>query len=420
MISGTKNFTKTSFALNSLSQPGNRNILITSSNFPQGSASANYLNLFCRGVILSGRKIEVYLLKGFFLGGRKTNDSRKNMTKYGVKYTYLNFVNRPSNKVFKLFGDIYALLCLTCLLFSLLPHRKSTTIFAYNNELYHSLLLTSFCKTAGIRMVTFVPEYYDISEFSGSITKKFRWYGFLVNFYYLNRLSSKLIVFSNFIKSRYTEKKYSENRIFVQPNLTDFEFWNSPVQENIYTIGYSGTLYKKDGIEDLLTAICILKKRKIECKTLIVGDVVNEKSILPKLKSFCEAMGIEKDVTFTGLIPINEVRECLHKCMILAITRPNIIQTLAGFPTKLGEYFACGKIILSTNIGDVLCYFHDRQEIVFAEAGNPHSIADNLEWIINNSENIKMIAQNGYIKANGIFNYKEKVSSIMKFVERTN
>lgn len=46
-----------------------KNILITSSNFPAGSASANYLNLFCKGLVNSGYDVEVFLLKGYFLKG---------------------------------------------------------------------------------------------------------------------------------------------------------------------------------------------------------------------------------------------------------------------------------------------------------------------------------------------------------------
>ncbi len=401
-----------------MSSQSKRNILITSSNFPRGSASANYLNLFCRGVVFSGRNIEVYLLKGFFLGCQKTADNRKNITCYGVKYTYLNFVNRPSNKLLKISGDIYAIFCLTFLLFSLLGRRKSTTVFAYNNELYHSILLNLFCKLAGIRVVTFVPEYYDISEFTGSITKKLRWYGFLINFHYLNRLSSRLIVFSNFIRSKYIEKSYPENKILVQPNLTDFDFWKSDKPEIAFTIGYSGTLYKKDGIEDLLTALSILRKRSIGVKAVIVGDVVNEKSILPSLISYCSNLGIDDAVTFTGLVPLDAVKEWLNKCMILAITRPRIVQTIAGFPTKIGEYFACGKIILSTKIGDVGSYFNDRCDIVFAEAGNPLSIADNLEWILNHQDKRGEIAENGYLRADELLNYKKIVPSMMQFVER--
>lgn len=402
-----------------MSGKDHRNVLITSSNFPRGSASANFLNLFCRGVALSGRNIEVYLLKGFFLGGRKTNDTTSNLTNDGVKYTYLSFVNRPSGNFLKLTGDIYAFFRLTLLLFSLIGRRKRTTVFAYNNELYHSILLNCISKMAGIKVVTFVPEFYDISEFSGSFTQKLRWYGFLLNFHYINRLSDRLIVFSSFIKSRYIEKNFPESRILVQPNLTDFDFWKSVNSDVVYTIGYSGTPYKKDGIEDLLTAISILRKRNFKINAVIVGDVVNEKSIIPSLIFFCRNLGIEDAVKFTGLVSLEEVRSLLHKCMILALTRPDIVQTVAGFPTKLGEYFACGKIVLSTKIGDAGSYFSDRNEIVFAAAGNPDSIADNLEWILTHKQEVKQISENGYRRADDLLNYKKLVPKMMQFVERT-
>jgi glycosyltransferase involved in cell wall biosynthesis len=103
--------------------------------------------------------------------------------------------------------------------------------------------------------------------------------------------------------------------------------------------------------------------------------------------------------------------------MILAITRPNIVQTVAGFPTKIGEYFACGKTVLSTKIGDVGSYFKDRKDIVFAEADNPISIADNMQWILNNFEESRKIARNGYLQADELLNYKKIVSSMMHFVE---
>jgi glycosyltransferase involved in cell wall biosynthesis len=395
-----------------------RNVLITSANFPKGSAAANYLNLFCKGLILSGNNIEVYLLKGYFLGGRKTDDAKRNLTDYGVPYTYLGFINRSSKKMVKIIGDIYGMFSLTWLLVSYFKYRKCATIFAYNNELHHSLLLNCYCKITGINIVTFVPEYYDISEFSGNLFHKLRWYSFLLNFHYINRLSDKLIVFSQYIKNRYIEKRYPERNILVQPNLTDFDFWNKDDNNICFNIGYSGTPYKKDGIEDLLSAVGLLQKKNIEVTLLIVGDVVNENSIIPSLAEFCEKLGIRKSVTFTGLVPIEDVKDWLNKCEVLAITRPNIVQAVAGFPTKIGEYFASRKTVLSTRIGEVVNYFKDMQEIVFAEPDNPQSIADKLDWILENKNESKKIAMNGYIRAKELLNYKDKVPAIMEFVNQ--
>jgi len=395
-----------------------KNILITTSNFPKGSASANYLNLFCRGFAENRLNIEVYLLKGYFLKGRKTNDAKKNITDYGVRYTYLSFVNRSSKKVIKIIGDLYGVFSLSFLLLALFSSRKRTRIYIYNNEIHFSLLINLFCKLLGIRIVTFVPEYYDYSEFSGNIFQKIKWYGFLFNFHYINRLSDKLIVFSSYIRDKYLEKKYSAANVMIQPNLTDFDFWQCKEEVPVFTIGYSGTLYKKDGIEYLLTAIGLLKKKNIQVTLLIVGDVVNETSVIPSLKEYCKKTGIEELVTFTGHVPTEEVRLWLNKCTILAITRPSIIQTIAGFPTKLGEYFACKKIVLSAKIGDIGEYFKDRNEIVFAEPENPESISDNIVWILNNRAYTKEIASNGYNRAVELFNYKTRVPAMIEFVEQ--
>ena len=143
---------------------------------------------------------------------------------------------------------------------------------------------------------------------------------------------------------------------------------------------------------------------------------MNEKSIIPSLLKFCRKLGIEENIIFTGLVPLDEVRTWLNKCSILAITRPNIVQTVAGFPTKIGEYFACRKTVLSTRIGDVSQYFGDRKEIVFAEPDNPVSIAENIEWILNNPEAGRTIAENGYNRAMELLSYKVRVPAMLGFI----
>lgn len=392
-----------------------RIILFTSANFPRGSAAANFLNLFCKGVSYSGGQIEVFLLKGYFLAGRKTNDSKSNYTEYGVKFTYLSFINRSSNNLIKIASDFKTFFSLFYLLGSIFRYRKGITIFTYNNEIQNSFLINIFCLITGMRLVSFVPEFYDISEFSGGFFRKMRWYGFLINFRFINMLSNKLIVFSTYLRDLYEEIGFPSKRIMVQPNLTDFDFWGVMGNNSMYTLGYSGTPYKKDGIEDLLNSLSLLKKKGYDLNLVIIGDVVNEKSKIPVLRSYCEKLGIEENVVFTGLLPLEGVRDLLAKCKILVITRPLSVQTKAGFPTKIGEYFACGKTVLSTKVGDVGRYFNDGKEIVFAEPGNPESISEKIEWILQNPLACSEIALNGYKQAKSLLDYKTMVPEMLRF-----
>ena len=388
-------------------------ILITSSNFPFGGAGANYLNLFCRGLKENQKNISVWLLKGFAFGPHKTNDTRKNIFLEEIPYTYLSSPQRPISKFKKIKKDIVSLTRLVIYLASLLKRRHSTSILIYNNELLFNIPIFIISKLLGIKIITFVPEFYDRSSFEGSFLKKLSWYGFLINFNYLNRKSHRLILFSYFLKEIYLNHGVKETKIIVQPNLTDFDFWQTDEGEIKYTLGYSGTPSLKDGLFDLLTAISRLKAENKHITLLIIGDSTFGRSLIPDLQILCESLNISELVTFTGLMDIEQVKKLLSQCKILTLTRPNIIQTQAGFPTKLGEYFASGKQILVTNFGDISRYFIPMKEIVTAECSNINDISDKLKWMLQHPEESEQIRKAGYLKAKQLLSYKESLDRII-------
>lgn len=391
----------------------NEFILITSSNFPEGGASANYLNLFCKGLKFNNQKISVWLLKGFAFGKHKNNDLKKNVTPEGIPYIYLSSPIRPDRKVKKIYDDVFSMIRLIIYLTKLITKRKYIFILLYSNELQFNIPIFAFSKLFGIKIISFVPEFYDKSNFGGSIFRKLKWYGFLLNFNYFNKISHRLIVFSYYLKEIYLKQGVEETKIIVQPNLTDFDFWQSEEGEIKYTLGYSGTPSIKDGLLDLLKAISKLKHENKLVTLLIIGDSTFGKSLIPDLQKLCESLNIADLVTFTGLIDLERVRKHLSECKILTLTRPNIIQTQAGFPTKLGEYFASGKQIFTTNFGDINRYFTPMEEMVTAHCGDIGDISDKIKWMLQHPEESEQIRKTGYFKAKQLLSYNESVNRIL-------
>ena len=389
-------------------------ILITSQNFPEGGAGATYLNLFCHGLQLNGCLIRVLLLKGFAFGGYTYNGPRKNFTDYGVAYTYLGFTQRPRRQAFKLVEEFVSILRVMIFLFSLSGKRKSTTLLVFNSEIQSNLPIHFIGRLLRIRTVRFVAEFIDKSQFKGSFFRKLKWYGFLLNYKYLNKNSDKLIVFSFFLKEEYIKMGYNEHNIIVQPNLTDFEFWISENTDIQYTIGYSGAPYLKDGLSDLFTALSLLRNEGMIVTLLVIGDSTFGKSLIPALKDECRKLNIT--VTFTGLVDSLMVRKYLSECRFLAITRPSTVQTKAGFPTKLGEYFATTRPILSTDFGDIERYFDNGSDLIIAKTGNPESIASGIKWILENGEAVEQISRTGYIKAKKLLDYQTAIKRIIEFI----
>ena len=395
-----------------------RFILFTSTNFPTGGAAATYLNLFCKGIKENGEDIEVYLFKGYVHKGHKRNTARNNTTPEGINYTYQGFANRPQNKMLKIVEDILSVLRTTGLMCSVAVNKKNRIILVYSDEFFSNLPIYLLSKLFKIKLISFVPEFYDKAELKKmGIVNKIKWNLFLLNFDFLNKLSDKLFVFSTFLKEKYVIKGYNSDNILIQPNLTDLNEWHSSHQQPIaYTVGYAGVPSKKDGVADLITSIKLLKEKKVTINAVIIGDSWGNESYLTELKALCTHLNIADQIFFTGLVSKQEVKSYLNKCQILTLTRPDTKQTQAGFPTKLGEYIACRKVVLATRFGDIEKYFTDKKNIVLAEPGNPASIAENILWILNNSEEAEVLLQNGFEIAKDVFDYHKGVKRMINFL----
>jgi glycosyltransferase involved in cell wall biosynthesis len=389
-------------------------ILFTSSNFPTGGAGAVYLNLFCKGMAYNGCLIKVYLTKGHAFRNNAIKRPRKNQTPDGVLYTYLGLAQRPRTRYLKAVDDILSFFRLLLILPVMVWKRKRCTFMVYLTDLVPGVFIYLTTFIFRCRMITFVPEFFNKADFPG-LYGKMKWFSFIFTFNHLNKLSDGLIVFSHFLKSKYLDKGIQEEKIFVQPNLTDFEFWNNTDSEEKYTLGYSGTPGEKDGVIYLFKAISILKQQ-IPVSLIVIGDTPFGRSMIPWLQKICVDLDIKDQVHFTGLVEYERVKDYLSQCSITAITRPNNIQTRAGFPTKLGEYMALGKPVLATDFGEIRTYFTDKEEIILAETADPECIADKINWMLQNRGKVNEIALNGYKKAFKLLEYKTAMVRIIDFI----
>ena len=392
-------------------------ILITSMNFPSGGAGATYLNLFCRGLKLNGCSVDVILLKGHAFGNYKYKGPRKNITEEGIPYTYVGFKQRPDNAFLKIFEELVSISRLIIYLFSLINKPEKYKLLIFNSELQYNIPVLVFSKIFRIKVVKFVAEIIDKSEFSNSLFGKIKRLGYNFNYKHLNKKSDKLLVFSLYLKNFYVNLGYDENKILIQPNLTDFDYWKPDDNEIRYTFGYSGAPYLKDGLHDLFKAISLLNSEDLNISLLVIGDATFGKSLIPSLKEECIRLGLSEKVFFTGLVELSMVKLYLSECKILAITRPCTLQTKAGFPTKLGEYFATRRPILATNFGDMDEYFTDGTNIVMAECGNPEAISQKIKWMIENSQELELISKRGYARAQELLEYKNSVKRMISFLE---
>ena len=108
-------------------------------------------------------------------------------------------------------------------------------------------------------------------------------------------------------------------------------------------IAYCGAVsYDKDGANILIESFAKFYPRHKDYRLYIIGKSV-EPLVSDQLKDLAHELGVEKNVVFTGTVDPKEMPQLLYNARILALSRPDNLQTQNGFPTKLGEYLATGN-----------------------------------------------------------------------------
>lgn len=113
-------------------------------------------------------------------------------------------------------------------------------------------------------------------------------------------------------------------------------------------IGYIGSVRRIEGIEYLLRAISILKKRKEDVFLLIVGSY--DPIYFSELNLIIKKLGITNSVKFTGLVPNSVISDYYSIIDIIVIPRKNLRVNRLVTPLKPLEAMALERIVLTSDL----------------------------------------------------------------------
>jgi glycosyltransferase involved in cell wall biosynthesis len=391
--------------------------IITYGNFPFGGASANFLRNMGTGFNQNNCDVEVLLPKGNYFGKKIEQASRRLDTIKNVRYRFFCFTRHPLFYIGKLIDNLFGPFFLFLYLFyHHLIIDKIDFIIKYNITFSSQLALLIISKSLRIKLINVIPEFYEKPK-SGFLSLA-KWKNFYFGIRYLAKLSNGLIVLTTYLEN-YIRKQNQNIPILVHPNIVDpdtFRFPDSKKELKELRIGYSGTPTKKDGILDLLQSFKVVSDSFDNISLLVIGDITNGTSVVPNLIEFCKNLGIENKVDFTGLVPFSKIPELLHSCDILVLARPEGVFAEAGFPTKLGEYFACKIPVVITTVGDINYYFKDTNSVVLVEPGNIKSISNGILDLILNPKKREEIGENGFLWMKENLDYIKVAKKCLEFV----
>jgi glycosyltransferase involved in cell wall biosynthesis len=144
-------------------------------------------------------------------------------------------------------------------------------------------------------------------------------------------------------------------------------------------VGYLGTLNRSDAELLYNTFICLSRSRS-DCRLLMIG---NHKSKPPS----------NPNILQTGYVTHYKLLQSLGACDLMLLPLKNTIASRGRWPSKINDYLAAGRPIVSTAVGDVSKLFEE-YNIGDATQDRPEDLAQSAAELLSNESRLKEMGQN--------------------------
>lgn len=216
--------------------------------------------------------------------------------------------------------------------------------------------------------------------------------------HFCSRMADAMIVISTYLRNKYADYKVAPERLHLIPTIVDCDFWKLPPEpeSSTTTFFYSGQFGEQDDMLSLIPALQRLQQEGHPFQLKLAGLKAHES---PQVREFWEkasTSGIQKNLTFLGLLTQQQLKEEIAQANILLNLRNNSRYGSSGLSTKLSEYLATGRCVITTNIGDNTLYLKDGVSAVIVPNKPPVDLlTDTLRNLMSNSKLRKTLGSEG-------------------------
>ncbi len=202
---------------------------------------------------------------------------------------------------------------------------------------------------------------------------------------YAARRADAVAVICEGLRQDLIRRGIPSGKIIVSPNGVDMELFGSPPAPDARfarslgladadTVGFIGSFYDYEGLDDLIAAMPLLLERRPKAQLLLVGGGLMES----RLKAQAAASPAADRIRFVGRVPHDEVERYYALIDILAYPRKAMRLTELVTPLKPLEAMAQRKLVAASNVGGHRELIEDEVTGTLFPAGDPAALAEAL------------------------------------------
>jgi glycosyltransferase involved in cell wall biosynthesis len=187
--------------------------------------------------------------------------------------------------------------------------------------------------------------------------------------------ATRIVAVSDGVRAYVEGFEAGRGKVVVAPNGVDPGRYAPapPGERPTFTVGFVGTLKPWHGLGTLAEGFAELHRHHPDARLLVVGDGPERPAFEARL---CE-LGVRDAANLVGALPPAEVPAWLARMDVATAPYP----PHAGFyfsPLKVFEYLAAGLPLVASRIGQLEDLLEHGATCLFAEPGDPRSLADAL------------------------------------------
>ncbi len=207
---------------------------------------------------------------------------------------------------------------------------------------------------------------------------------------YVVKRADRIAVICEGLRNDLVSRGVAAEKIFVSPNGVDMElFGNPPPPDSVLAaelgltekkvIGYIGSFYDYEGIDDLIAAMPLMQS---DAHLLLVGGGPMEAA----LRAQAEHSPAKGRIHFVGRVPHEEVKRYYSLVDILAYPRKKMRLTDLVTPLKPLEAMAQGRLVAASSVGGHRELIEDGFTGTLFAPDDPAAAAKSLDALLGDTE----------------------------------
>ena len=202
---------------------------------------------------------------------------------------------------------------------------------------------------------------------------------------WMYRNSTKILISSPGFKELVNRNADYSDKIIYFPNwsedIASMPIKDTPLHLNGFVIMLAGNISHAQGISDIVKAIEVLKEQR-DIYWVFVGGGAEQQW----LKEYVKDNGLDNNVFVVGRYPFEYMSAFYAKAnvMLLTLKHTSYPHLNATIPARLQSYMSAGKPIVGMAGDGAKTLINDNKCGLIADAGDYHSLADNILHLYNN------------------------------------